>query len=249
MKDAPDLGLTDRLLRPPSSKREHMGAFAYVTYSPKLRRRIYCYTHLGYDLAVHLETDPGVGFYNERPPQLELTPKIHFRASAVSIAAEHPGKRSSPDCPSRKTITVHIVDSHASRQSEDENKCNTGAEHACVSEWVSKWARESGFDVRTWTTEDLRGDRFLLENRKELLGWLSIPTELPSATLFHHVDSAVRNHRVTTIDSVLQACKTDDPDEVLNVLACRILRGDYFADIVKYPLEYGTQVSAFHEFT
>lgn len=246
MDETSAVDLAERFLAAPPFRRERPKAYLYVTFSPKLNRRIHCYTHLGYDLCVHLETASDIVSYNERPPIINLGPRIQIQPAAVSRSLGS-GSDKVEERPRHKgAVTVHLID--VDRYSELEDGSDVRSRRAALYDRAREWTTEAGFRLCVWSESALRGNSVLLENRKRLLAWLRSPLEAPPFLIMDRVDAVIRNVRSITIAGVLGVCNDADPDEVLAVLALRIIGGEYLSDIGVHQLGYATQMSAYHEF-
>lgn len=222
-----DLSLKS-LLAPQPFRRERYSSFLYTPYSFKLKRRVYLYTHSGYDLWVRLESGTGIAEFNERVPLVPLA----FEGGHATLLAP---------------IAVSVrddgaVEIHTFRHSESDEDTEDVKSIA----W-KRWCDLHGFIHQEWTVELLQKNRIELANLKRLLRFTSCVDYVPNVALEKSILAELGNVRKTTFAKLVQQFPLSDPDEVQQSLARLILNRDIHSDIHYLPLSMITEVSAYHE--
>ena len=224
------------LLVPRSFKRENWEAFLYTPYSRKLSRRAYLYTPLGYDLWVHLESDPRIKVFNERVPMVPLTigggKAIIAQPDAISV--DHSGD-----------ATVHEVvrNNQAVGQSETAERLDL----EMASPWAV-WANGQGLTYKQWLPSELRQNTIQLENTKRLLRWVCRPGCVSSPMVEEAVITELKHRRVTTWNVLFRSLGHFEPNGLSSAIVALVLDGRIYSDLHKFYLSQVTELSAFHEF-
>lgn len=230
---------THRLLEPPEFfVREHQQAFLYAPFSRKTHRRVYCYTHLGYDLWVHLETDSTVVAFNERPEKIPITdgkkvthvtPAFIVKRRDGVVEAHFISPKDSEE------VSVHMTDENAQH-------------HQPAQEALINWASEQQCRVLQWTASSLRANPIHLSNLKRLLRYVCIPEAIVSINIIEALQVAIRQHRTVTVDHLLRSLADFEEAIAMEGIAAIILDKGCYSDIERYPFHYATELSAFHAF-
>lgn len=218
-----------RLLTPPVAfRRERTRSYLYAPYSRKLHRRVYVYTHLGYDLWALLESDPCIRTFNERPPKLSI-PLPDGATAHIVPAAVSEGENG--------VVTIHSIDNDRPEQNED---------RPSESDLLMAWAAPAGFSFTCWTAETLRPNPIRVDNLKRLLRYASAPQIVLPPKLVDDVSAVLKQHRKITLISLIESITDSDPEWIARVVAQLILDGRCFSDIDTHPFDNATELSVHH---
>ncbi len=222
------------LLVPSTFRRENWEAYLFAPYSKKLSRRVYLYTPQGYDLWVHLESDPQVKTFNERPTKVPLSigQGQAVVAAPNAISVDQMGD-----------VMVHECGEYCetATQSKAAEKLNREFPWAL-------WAEAQGFNYKRWTSSELRQNPILLDNYKRLLRWVCRPGWNPSPIVLDSIISALKSRRVTCWNALFRELGHFEPTSISAAIATLILDEKIHSDLHKYFLSQTTELSAFHEF-
>jgi hypothetical protein len=228
--------LIKQLLEAPSTfRREHAESFLYAPYSRKIHRRVYCYTHLAYDLWVHLESDKDVAFFNERPATIPFS----FNGKASQFTPAYVSRKRD------KSIVVHII----SREDE------TGAEPVSEAsdlppanqhDALRVWAKQNNFTLVIWSAKAIHSNPIRLANVKQLLRYVCSPQRLVPLAILEEVHTILRQVRSSTVDHIVHTLHMHDEDLIMMVVAEMILSESCYSDIERYPFHYSTELSLHH---
>lgn len=229
--------LQDLLLPRESSKRERPKAFLYEPYSPKMYRRIYCYTHHVYDLWALIEADQHIIKFNERVPAIPVAnaDKVeHFVPSLFSQGRDG-------------SFVAHVIEGtdEDDGSSLDMTKQSTGG--ASKRQAIELWGTQNNCQIEYWTATRLRNNPVHLANIKQLLCYISNPDYVPSAAIQEAIVRVLRQSRAATVDHVIRMLSQMDDAEIMREIATLILDGNCSSDITKYPFHYSTELSVFHD--
>lgn len=224
-----DFSLED-LLAPQPFARGNYSSHLYAPFSLKLNRRVYLYTHNGYDLWVHLESARDVVQFNERVMSVPLA----FGDGRALVLA--PTAVSSH---SDGTVAIHTFD-HSVDIDEDTQDVKSQA-------W-KKWCDLHRFQHQKWNTAQLQANPIKLANLKRLLRFASYAGYVRNVGLEKSLMAELGNVRKTIFAKLVQQFPQSDPDEVQQSLARLILNQDIYSDIHLSPLSMITEISAYHEF-
>ncbi|MGB9495469.1 MAG: hypothetical protein WCA83_11790 [Azonexus sp.] len=216
---------------PVGFKRENPKALRYRPYSNKARRFLDIYTPLAFDLWLLLEWQINVVSINERVCDVLLPGgnndilKIKPEFVTVAGADNH--------------LIIHSI---VGADEIDDASLELFA-------LFEQYLRQFDVGFKTWKPSEIRENTVLLTNIEQLLCPMTESSQLVDSGLRESLVTAIRNHRKTTVNVVLESLQQYDETEVLIALSDLLQRGHLFSDIDSYPYGYTTQLSAYHEFS
>lgn len=230
--------LAELLQAPQKFAREQSKAFLYAPYSRKLQRRLYCYTHLAYDLWTYLEIDSSINRFNERVPKIPISydGAIKYFKPVYFIQ-----KRDA-------SYEAHLIRRSGLTEFESEGESTEISSEEQDDEALANWSRKNQCRVITWTAKSLRANPVLLANQKRLLRYLCTADRVVPLEITDRLGAVLHQYRKLTVHHLIQSLPDIDEQWVITEIARLILEGLCYSDTDRYPFHYSTELSVFHAF-
>lgn len=135
-------------------RRRHFHAHYWAAYSPKIRRYVGLYRHIGHDHWIWIEADPLISWFTEHPTPIRLRASSRDESHRFDMVLETNG---AIEC-----RRLFDIDSLANLSAYDRNSI----------EMEQAWCESLGYIYRAITNTDLHPYRTFIENWKSMLPYI-----------------------------------------------------------------------------